>query len=54
MKRFDWNAEKNQWLMKERGISFEEMLFTIQSGNFLDDGRHPNEARHLHQRMMVG
>lgn len=53
MKRFDWNAEKNRWLMENRGISFEDVLYAIQSGGLLDDDKHPNETKYLHQRMMV-
>lgn len=53
MKQFDWNAEKNQLLMEERGISFEDVLFAVQSGKLLDDGAHPNESKYPHQRMMV-
>ncbi|GAB6194604.1 hypothetical protein JCM39068_43600 [Desulfocastanea catecholica] len=32
MKQINWNAEKNQWLMSERGVSFEDALFALQSG----------------------
>lgn len=53
MRQFDWNAEKNQLLMEERGISFEDVLFSIQSGKLLDDGAHPNQSKYPHQRMMV-
>ncbi|MDY6816946.1 MAG: toxin, partial [Pseudomonadota bacterium] len=27
MKQINWNAEKNQQLMSERGVSFEDVLF---------------------------
>lgn len=53
MKQFSWNAEKNQLLMEERGISFESVLFAIQSGNLLDDGAHTNVEKHPHQRMLI-
>lgn len=53
MMQFDWSAEKNQWLMEERGISFEDILHAIQSGNLLDDGAHPNRTKYPHQRMLV-
>lgn len=32
MKRYSWNAEKNEQLQKTRGISFEEIVFHIQTG----------------------
>lgn len=53
MKPFNWNAEKNQILMKERGISFEDILFSIQQGNLLDDLRHPNQQKYPEQRLLV-
>ena len=33
MKIFNWNGEKNQLLIRERGKSFEEVIFHIQNGN---------------------
>lgn len=33
MKVFRWNNEKNIKLKKERGISFEDILFYIREGN---------------------
>lgn len=53
MKPFDWDPEKNQQLIEERGISFEEVIFHIQSGGLLDDLRHPNQESYSHQRMFV-
>jgi len=38
MKQINWNAEKNQQLMSERGVSFEDVLFALQSGGLLDVG----------------
>ena len=35
MKQINWNAEKNQTLMNERGISFEDIVFSIQQGDLL-------------------
>lgn len=53
MEQFSWSAEKNQRLMEHRGISFEEVVFAIQSGKLLDDGPHPNRKKYAHQRMLV-
>ena len=30
--RYDWNPEKNEWLSKNRDISFEEIIILIESG----------------------
>ena len=53
MKQINWNAEKNQLLMTERGISFEDVLFALQSGKLLDDLVHPNANTYPNQRMFV-
>jgi len=53
MKQFDWDAIKNQWLIEERNISFEEVIFYLQSGGLLDDIAHPNQKDYPHQRMFI-
>ncbi len=53
MKTFNWNADKNQQLMTERGLSFEAVLFSIQNGHLLDDIEHPNDGRYPGQRILV-
>ena len=41
MKYFNWNAEKNEILNQTRGISFEEIVFLIQSGQLLGIEKNP-------------
>ena len=53
MKQFDWDAEKNRQLIEERNISFEEVVFHLQSDGLLDDVKHPNREDYGHQRMYV-
>ena len=53
MKSFNWNAEKNQQLIDQRGKSFEEVIFHIQHGDLLDDIAHPNSVDYPHQRVFV-
>lgn len=53
MKIFNWNAEENQQLMRERNLAFEDVLFALQAGDLLDDGPHPNVEKYPHQRMLV-
>jgi len=53
MKQINWNAEKNQTLMKERSISFEDIVFSIQQGDLLDDLCHPNKDKYPNQRLFV-
>jgi uncharacterized DUF497 family protein len=35
MKYFNWNTEKNEILKRERGLSFEEIVYLIESGQIL-------------------
>ena len=53
MKPINWNAEKNQLLMSERGVSFEDVVFALQSEGLLDDLKHPDTEKYPHQRMLV-
>lgn len=45
-KIYNWNAEKNQLLLKECGISFERIVFEISLGNELDVVLHPNQEKY--------
>ena len=52
MKQFDWDIEKNKKLIKERNISFEEVVVFIGQGRLLDVVDNPN-PRYGHQKMFV-
>jgi uncharacterized DUF497 family protein len=52
MKRFDWDIDKNKKLIKERNISFEEIIVFIEQGKMLDIIDHPN-PKYRHQKMFV-
>jgi uncharacterized DUF497 family protein len=53
MKFYNWNAEKNEFLIVERGISFEEVVFYIENGGLLNEIAHPNSQDSPHQRIFV-
>ncbi|MFP4308095.1 MAG: BrnT family toxin [Desulfococcaceae bacterium] len=53
MKRFDWNDEKNEWLKRLRGLSFEQAVFCLTNGGLLDVYDHPNTERYEGQRVFV-
>ena len=53
MKLINWNSTKNQQLIAERGISFEDIVFCLQQGGLLDDVDHPNSDKYPDQRMFV-
>jgi uncharacterized DUF497 family protein len=52
-KRFSWNAEKNQLLLQERGISFERIVFEIANGNELGIVDHPNQEKYPGQKIAM-
>ena len=53
MKTFAWNSEKNEWLKKERGVSFEDVVLNIQLGFEVDIFEHHNQDRYPGQRISV-
>jgi uncharacterized DUF497 family protein len=53
VKRYSWNAEKNEQLQKTRGVSFEEVVFHIQAGDEVDVFYHPNQKRYPGQKVSV-
>jgi hypothetical protein len=53
MKPFNWNHTKNQRLIEDRQISFEDILFCIQRGQLLDDIEHPNKVKYPNQQVFV-
>ncbi len=53
MKIYAWNSEKNQRLIEERGISFEEVVVNIHLGNEVDVFDHPNQKRYPGQKISV-
>jgi uncharacterized DUF497 family protein len=52
-KIYNWNADKNQWLVQERGISFERIVFEISLGNELDVVLHPNQEKYPGQMISM-
>ncbi|MEA2092579.1 MAG: BrnT family toxin [Patescibacteria group bacterium] len=53
MKYFDWNLEKNEQLIKERGVSFEEVLVAIEGGYLLDIMEHTNKGKYPNQKIFI-
>ena len=50
---FRWDPDKNEKLKRERGISFEEVLYHIEQGHLIDIVEHPNQEKHPGQRIYV-
>ena len=53
MTYFDWNMEKNAKIEAERGVTFEEVVFSVMHGGLLDIVVHPNQQRYPGQRMLI-
>jgi len=52
-KIFNWNPEKNQLLLRERGISFERIVLEIASGNEVAVLEHPNQEKYPGQKISM-
>lgn len=50
---FSWNAEKNEWLKKNRGICFEQVLILLENEEVLEIIEHPNQTRYQGQKMAI-
>lgn len=53
MKYVDWDADKNEKLKKERGISFEEILSLMQENQILEVIDHPNQKSYPNQKIFL-
>ena len=52
-KIFNWNPDKNQLLILDRGVSFERIVFEIGNGNELAVLEHPNQEKYPRQRISM-
>lgn len=52
-RNFLWDEEKNTFLKKERGISFEKIVSHILQGDLLLIKEHPNQERYPGQQIFV-
>jgi uncharacterized DUF497 family protein len=53
IKTFNWSSEKNQMLLRERGISFERIVFEISCGNEVAVLEHPNQEKYPSQNISM-
>ena len=53
MKFFEWDPEKNQQLIEDRDVSFEDIIFFIQNDGLLADIMHPNSQKYPDQRIFI-
>ena len=50
---FRWSAEKNETLVRERGISFEEVVQRIADGAKIIETDHPNQEKYPNQKILI-
>jgi len=53
VKHYAWDPAKNEWLKRERGVSFEDVVFHIEAGDEVDLLEHPNQQRYPGQKISV-
>lgn len=53
MAEYHWNSAKNEKLKRERGIGFEDIVYSIAAGNELAAYRHPNREKYPNQKISV-
>jgi uncharacterized DUF497 family protein len=53
MKYYDWNDEKNKLLKQSRGVSFEQVVLAIVSGDLVDRIIHPNSTKYPNQKIFL-
>lgn len=53
MSYFDWDEEKNQKLIIEREISFEEVVDAINNDGLIETIDNPNRAKYPNQKIAV-
>ena len=53
MKPYEWSEEKNEWLKKERGVGFEDVLVAIHEGKIITIIEHPNQKRYKNQKVLI-
>lgn len=53
MPEYVWTPDKNEWLRRNRGLSFDDVVYHLEHDGFLADTPHPNQLRHPGQRLYV-
>jgi uncharacterized DUF497 family protein len=50
---YTWDPRKNEKLIRERGVSFEDMIQAIADNGLLDITQHPNSIQYPGQAIYV-
>ncbi len=49
--KYEWNPEKNEWLKKERNISFEQIIFHLSQGDIWKVANYPDQKKYPGQKI---
>ena len=49
--KYDWDSTKNEWLKKERNISFEKIVFHLARGDVWKVSDHPDQQNYPGQNI---
>ncbi len=49
--KYEWDSAKNEWLKKERKISFEQIIFHLSQGDVWKIADHPYQKKYPGQKM---
>ena len=52
-KPFRWDPDKNEQLIHERGVSFEQIAIAVENGDLLQIVQHPNVDKYPRQKIMI-
>ncbi|MCK4829435.1 BrnT family toxin [bacterium] len=53
MKVFRWDNQKNEWLIKHRGVCFEQVVLLLEGQEVLDVLEHPNKKSYPGQKIAI-
>jgi len=50
---YQWNTDKNKFLKRTRGVTFEQIVMHIENGDVVDVIDHPNTTKYSHQQVLI-
>jgi uncharacterized DUF497 family protein len=53
MKVFRWDNEKNEWLKKNRRVSFEQVVIFMEREEVLETIEHPSQDKYPNQKIAI-
>jgi len=53
MKVFRWDNEKNEWLKKNRRVSFEQVVILMEREDVIETIEHPNQDKYTYQKIAI-